>query len=194
MLLVKEYQKECASKLRCIFKNSDVDVEWNSETSERHLYCPKPDIAIGPFATGDKSYIHEYDEIQNSNSEFLEKLISIHNDNMSDSNFYYEPRHYNTSSSRNNNARCFLAIEIENKVSRKHLLGGAFNASALGRYGILVAYNPPIFRAMKRLDGYFKYLYDVKRNSFPLDNLFILDKSQFSEILENFLPEPSYLE
>lgn len=78
---------------------------------------------------------------------------------------------------KNKTARCFLAIEIEDKVSRKHLIGAAMNATALGRVGIVVACTHEKLKAFIKLRRYLWFL--SRATNFSTDNLIILNKDQF---------------
>jgi hypothetical protein len=80
----------------------------------------------------------------------------------------------------NHNARCFLGIEIENAVSRKHLMGGAINASALGRLGIAVGWTDARVKSFGRLWKYLDFLSRVGKNSFDTSNLLIVSDVQLS--------------
>lgn len=81
----------------------------------------------------------------------------------------------------NGNARCFLAIEIENKVSRKHLLGGMINAAALGHLGIYVGWSDVMVRAMLRARRYLHFLQSVGKPTMPVGNLLVLSREQAVE-------------
>ena len=83
----------------------------------------------------------------------------------------------------NENSRCLLAIEIENNVSRKHLLGGAVNAAALGRLGIVVGWTENKVKALVKLQTYWDFLYSVGKNTFNTRNLVILSPQQLSEAI-----------
>ena len=84
----------------------------------------------------------------------------------------------------NKNARCFLAIEIENAVSRKHLMGGAINAAALGRIGIVIAWTDEKLTALVKLKKYLDYLASTKHRIIDTSNLLILSNTQFQQALE----------
>lgn len=92
---------------------------------------------------------------------------------------------------RNRNARCFLAIEIENKVSRKHLMGGAINAAAPGRAGLAVGWSDQMVRAFVKLRAYLLYLARVGKNTFDPFNLLIVNRIQLAAavaIIDHELP------
>jgi hypothetical protein len=76
-----------------------------------------------------------------------------------------------------------MAIEIENQVSRKHLLGGAVNASVLSRIGILVPWTKEKSRATIKLLQYWDFLKYVGKNTFSADNVLILTPDQLKEAI-----------
>jgi hypothetical protein len=84
---------------------------------------------------------------------------------------------------RNENARCFIAVEIENESSRKHILGGMVNAAALGRLGIIVAWTPEKLRAVLKMRRYLVYLATVGKRTFDPANLFVLTRGQFDQVV-----------
>ena len=157
---LKENQEHIKNLLQMEFTECEVKNEWRTETGGLGIYSPRLDVAVGPFAY-QTQYPERYNSLALSHRDFLNDLINIHNDNF----FRFTPdlhRRYEDAIERNRNARCFLAVEIENAVSRKHLMGGALNASAMGRIGLLVAWDDEKFRAMQRLLGYFHFLNFVK--------------------------------
>jgi hypothetical protein len=183
---VKEYQSEIAKKLSEIFTGLEIKKEWTADVSQFNLYSPRLDIAIGPFAIAE-GMINQYETLQIKYVTFIRGLIDIHNSNLKNIYDDYNIRDMITSQHTNYNPRCFIAIEIENSVSRKHLIGGAINASALGRFGLFIAFNEEKFNAMKKLEGYFNFLSDAKKNTFNTNNLFILSKEQFSDYLDQYI-------
>jgi len=84
---------------------------------------------------------------------------------------------------KNQNARCFLAIEIENTSTKKHIMGSMINAASLGRIGIGIAYNDSVKRTFLRILNYLAFLKRVEKNTYDTTNFLILTKEQFLEIL-----------
>jgi hypothetical protein len=185
---VKRYQSIVRNKLIRIFSDLKIEKEWTASINQFNLYSPRLDIAIGPFAVNER-LIEEYRVLQNKYDRFLRGLIDVHNSNLREIYNNYTCRVLETVENTNYNPRCFIAIEIENVVSRKHLIGGAINASALGKFGFLIAYNEEKFRAMRKLEGYFNFLSDVEKNTFNTNNLFILNKYQFLNYINQYLDE-----
>lgn len=160
----------------------EVKTEWATMVGELRMYSPRLDIAVGPFATI-RRYIQEYDDLMERNRTFIEALIETHNSNLREFGLPTRFPDFEEIKHKNQNARCFLAIEIENRVSRKHLMGGAINAAALGRIGIVVAWTPDKLKAFLQLRRYLEFLDSVGKNTFDTTNLLIMDKDQLLRIL-----------
>ncbi|MBI5006203.1 MAG: hypothetical protein HZB95_03660 [Nitrosomonadales bacterium] len=183
---MREYQTQLEEKLTAVFPALPVEIEWAAMTDERGLYSPRLDAAVGPFATNNIC-IDEYDQLVREFEPLLNNLFDVHRANLRahgqpDNHFDFERM-----CTRNRNARCFLAVEIENAVSRKHLMGGAINAAALGRIGLAVAWNQEKLRAFVRMRSYLLFLAEVGKNTFDPSNLLILSKQQVMEALDSFL-------
>jgi hypothetical protein len=183
---VKEYQSILKNKLSGVFTELEIKKEWRADVSQFNLYSPRLDIAIGPFAINE-GLKDQYDSLQIKYGRFIHGIINMHNSNLKSVYGNYNCRDLFSAQNTNYNPRCFIAIEIENNVSRKHLIGGAINASALSRFGLFIAYNAEKFKAMKKLEGYFNFLSEVKKNTFNTNNLFILYQEQFSDFIDTYL-------
>jgi len=174
---VHEYQNLVTSGLKMIYPSVTVVTEWNSMREESGLYNPRLDIAVGPFATREPC-AERYDDLMEISRKFVLSLLDIHLRNIREfDNPSYQLSYFDLKQ-KNYNARCLLAIEIENRVSRKHLMGGAVNASALGRIGMLVAWTPEKLKAAIKLKRYLEFLGSVGKNTFNTTNLLILDRNQ----------------
>ncbi len=162
-----------------------VHTEWRS-VFEPGIYSPRVDVAVGPFAVvhGER-YIDDYNEMMVNTSELFDQLIRFHLSNTQEDlppgAIFVRLRDTNP------NARCLIAIEVENTGSRKHLMGDAINAAALGRIGVVVGWTPEKFRAFLNLKRYFNYLKGVGKNTFNLGNLLILDKNQLVDAIQRVL-------
>lgn len=178
---VKDYQLQLKSMLDQIFPKDDIRVEWSSMNDERDrtLYSPRLDVAVGPFATSERLE-NIYDDMINSRKSriLLTKLIEYNKINLEVYDNFIEAVDYERIRYLNYNSRCFLAIEIENNVSRKHLMGGVMNAGALGRIGIMIPWTPEKLRAMVKAVRYIGYLKYAEKNTFSTDNLIIVTKDQ----------------
>lgn len=180
---VTSFQRDTADRLRGIFAQDSVVVEWQAMRGEHGLYSPRVDIAVGPFAIGrGEQLTKEYDRLMSRQRRLLRALIGFHNTNIqhiTNANLV-TLEHLKTA---NWNARCFLAIEIENKTTRKHLMGSAINAAALGRIGVGVAWNQVVLRSFTRMLAYLQFLKQVDKPTFNTTNLLIADVSQLQSAL-----------
>lgn len=190
---VKLYQSEIKQLLENLIldRNTPVSLEWRAMDGEGPMYCPRVDIAIGPFAI-ERRLEREYDRLMDYYQEFFFKLIDFHIRNLHmysgeelnrGRNEIFRQNIFDDLKQKNQNARCLAVIEIENKVSRKHLIGGIVNACALGRIGIVVAWSPEKLRAFVKCRNYFAFLRSVGKNTYDTTNLLIIDKNQLLESL-----------
>lgn len=193
MIEPKLFQKEIAERLRLLLNQTDVVSSWPAFAGEgRRIYQPLVDIAVGPFATGNIQYIKEYDSMVLNLRRLVNKWIKMSRSNwqavIGDHYWKLPPRaptsykHF-IGYGANVNARCFIAIEIENETSRKHLMGSIVNAGALGRIGILVAWQTKVLRAAIRMREYFDYLRQVGKRTFDMGGVIILTREQFAASL-----------
>jgi len=163
----------------------EVVVEWQA-MPRQGKYSPRLDIAIGPFATGDLVYVNEFDDLMRRHRGFMEALYERSHSNFRDFGEMDRPLDFEQLLYQNRNARCFMAVEIENKVSRKHLMGGAINAASLGRVGVAVGWTEDKVRAFVKLRAYLLYLSGVGKNTFNPFNLLVLSKDQFDDVVGRF--------
>jgi hypothetical protein len=202
---VHPYTQELAACLRDIYgDNSLVKIEWHAMLREevRHrrrdyprrsrMYCPVIDVAVGPFATHQR-HVRDYDRLTRDYEGFLFRILSAHAQNLNDFGSIYPAQTFYDLCSGNRNARCFLAIEIEKgNPDLKYLMGSMINASALGRIGILVAWNPYRLRSLLRVRENFLYMSELGKNTFDTTNLLFLDKDQLTDALGRFAGNPPY--
>jgi hypothetical protein len=164
----------------------EVTTEWRS-TIGPAIYSPRVDIAVGPFSLVDgTSEARAYDALCNESRSFLSLLIEHHRANTHDER--NAEQIFSALLGFNPNSRSFLAIEIENAVTRKHLLGGALNASVLGRVALAVGWTPRAHNAFLRLRRYFEFLKSVGKNSFDAANLLVVSPRQLHESVECLVP------
>ncbi len=179
--LVKEseYQHKVKEELKQIYNGETVESQWYPFRGEgRSIYCPRVDIAVGPFAT-EQRYEAKYAELLERTRPFVERLIEKHNQNVEeiDRTCFAEISYFNE------NARCLLCIEVEGSGTRKHCLGDLVNASALGRIGLLVACSSEFLQVFVRQRVYLRYLANVGKNTFRTNNALVLTTEQFDECL-----------
>jgi len=191
-MTVSEYQLLLHSEFEERF-GLETKTEWRSKM-KRGLYAPRLDLALGPFAIEDGSQkTDEHLDLFHIYKDFFEQLTRIHLENLQIITGQTTPENQNELIARkmnsleftNYNARCFIAIEIENNVSRKHLMGGAINAATLGKVGIAVGFNDTKHRAFLNLYRYFEFLHDVGKPTFNTNNLLIISKDQLLTTLTN---------
>jgi hypothetical protein len=73
---------------------------------------------------------------------------------------------------------------VENKNSRKHLMGSIINAGALGRVGILVAWQEKVLRAATRMREYFDFLQEAEKRTFNMSDVLVLSRNQLTDSLD----------
>ena len=181
-MTVRDQQRRWLDELRARFGGDCVD-EWASFTGYPKQYSPTLDLAVGPFSTvpGERR-VGDYRRLAREHRHFLENLWACHVQNEAELNARNDQSASTLGSAlaANRNARCFLAIEIENQVSRKHLMGGALNAVALGHLGIIIGWTEDKVRAMFRARNYLRFLERVEKPTISMGNLLILSREQAS--------------
>lgn len=187
---LRDFQLDLKYKLQVIFEIEQVEEEWSSMRDEYDLavYSPRIDVAVGPFATHERLGA-VYDQMLENPliRRFVERLIEYNRINLERFDGFVRPATLDEIMELNQNARCFIAIEIENQVSRKHLMGGAINASALGRFGIVIPWSPEKLRAFVKLVRYLQYLRYAEKNTFNTTNLLIITREQIQVAIEETL-------
>lgn len=191
---INQFQNEIAASLRCLLPQSlaEIQIEWRAITNITGIYSPRINIAVGPFSViRGENCIEAYDDLFRQSKHWITCLIQHHHSNVKKYRHTNDPRikaalqlpTVHRLVNHNRNARCFLAIEIENEVSRKHLLGGAVNASALGRIGMVVGWTEDKVEALIRLQAYWDFLASVGKNTYRTDNLLIVNPVQLRNAL-----------
>ncbi|MDI6716697.1 MAG: hypothetical protein QME63_07120 [Actinomycetota bacterium] len=186
--LIRNFQDEITKQLKSIYPSVDIKTEWSAFRNERRLYSPRIDVAVGPFSIEHgNSCTKKYNSLMESSKSFIEMLLLFHQDNIKDNSIgdsqLYQPKTFDELMKFNKNARCLLAIEVENKGSRKHLLGSAVNAAALGRLGIVVGWAQENVKALVKLQAYWEYLRSVDKNTYNTKNLIILSPDQLRKAI-----------
>ena len=189
-MTLKEFQQELKDSLEGKLK-LPVEDEWRSKMASQ-IYSPRIDLAVGPFATTEAlNRTQEHNSLFQANRGFFSQLAEYHLENLShfEAGMSQEQRQQlirrkmDDLNWTNNNARCFIAVEIENAVSRKHLLGGAVNCSALGKVGIAIGFTESKHKAFCNLQRYFQFLESVNKPTYSTKNLIIISKNQILEIV-----------
>lgn len=168
-------------KLIEVFREEQVLIEWDvvrgsQDAYTRELYCPRIDFAIGPFNIdgniddNNLSINQKYDEY-----ESLFHLLTRHGDMP------------NKKLEVNQNPRCFLTIEHENKVTRKHMIGTIINASAIGKVGIIIASQDKTYRALSRIRKYLDAMVKFNKLDYTPENIIIIQFNEFMNCMQNFV-------
>ena len=177
----RKYQDKVTNLLVRIFGEANVRKEWdvakNSQDGfNRDLYCPRVDIAIHPIniTTDVENNVIEINNVHRRFQSFVDGLQQISGITLGECN---------------KNPRCFLAIEIEKKGSRKHMLGDIVNASSIGEIGIIVPWDDKTYKAFERIKGYLDFIKSVGKTSDSPKNLLMIPKTKLKQFLENFIKE-----
>ncbi len=151
----------------------------------QEMYSPHIDVAVCPLETGAGHRNIEFDRLMDQSRQFINEIVKKHVDNIRKSDDHDSTLSFEQLKLKNRNARCLLAIEIENRGSRKHIMGGAINAASLGRIGIAVAWTPKKLEAFIKLHRYLRFLSSDGNITFDTTNLLILDHEQLRQAIQN---------
>ena len=176
---MKAYQKKVVLALR--YMGEEAYEEWNvakhsQDDLTRARYCPRLDVAVGPFNI-DREVDHNIQRINsayNKHKGFLGDL---------ESKAAYCGKGFGT----NANPRCFMAIEIENKNTRKHRLGSILNASALGKVGIVVGWDEKVTESLVKYRITWTSFGNTIQMAGHFQNAMIIERSVFLEDLRRLL-------
>ncbi len=188
-MTTREYQNSIYPLLQAKLNGLTIEDEWTAFRSFSNHYSPRVDIAVGPFSTEQgQNQIDEYNRLvgRADINTFLRSLYDFHVTNIGKEcqNEINIPD-FGRLLKKNQNARCFLAIEIENENSKKHIMGSLINAASLGRIGIGIAYSDKTFRTFIRILNYLGFLKRVGKNTYDTTNFLIIRKEQMTTLLNN---------
>lgn len=183
--------------LREIFSDPEqVKTEWRAllrdevgarrigSARRNRMYAPAIDLAVGPFATH-RRFIDEFDQMAHCSTDMIEAMLKCYRANLRRFGSVFEAPPFERLCHLNQNARCFMAIEIEKgNLSLKYLMSSTINASALGRIGIVLAWNQCRLNSLLRGREFLCYMKQLDKNSFDTNNLLFLSKDQFVRIIE----------
>ena len=172
------FQHEVKQRLAAKLPLGPVELEWRAFDSSYGFYGPRLDVAVGPFATGTLKLEVNYSQMVVAYRPLLERLWQAHIHNLGEAAAELTNDHFETAITANRNAGCFMAIEIENRGTRKHLMGSALSAAALGRVTVAIGWTDEKMRAFARLRAYLAYLREVDKPPFDVSNLLIVRKEQ----------------
>jgi hypothetical protein len=177
----KKRSKEVFKRLRNAFKGLEVKKEWDSakKTGDDHTrahYRPRLDFVIGPFNIDGK--IHENNKAITGACKRFSRILR----RMKSEDSYFHEHDFRL----NDNPRCFLAIEMEDTNSEKHMIGSVVNASAMGKIGFVIGVDEAD-KKLKRIRDYLEFLKQVNKSDLKMSNLIILPYATFSAILDDCL-------
>jgi hypothetical protein len=178
-ITTRQYQKLVADKIKIKLK-LPVETEWRAMKDQHDLYCPRVDIAIGPFVYDSSCIPDSHDCLIEKWEEIIKAMYGYHKKNVESLSFENCQTSFKDLCYKNKTARCLIAIEIEDKVNRKHLIGAAVNVIALGRLGVVVACNPDKLNAFIRIRRYLWFL--SRATNFGTTNLLVLTREQLASI------------
>jgi len=186
-MTTKEYQNIIHSLIQTKLEGLEVKNEWTAFTGYHNHYSPRVDIAVGPFSiVAGQNQTHVYNQLVTTENieSFIRQLYNIHMENIGlEEKNEIKISPFEDLIYKNQNARCFLAIEIENENSKKHIMGSLINAASLGRIGIGVAYSEKTMRTFIRIMNYLGFLRRVEKNTYDTTNFLIISKGQMQTIL-----------
>jgi len=179
----KEYQNFVVEKLGSVFGVDNVKKEWDVAKDSRdgygrELYCPRIDVAVGPFNISrnierDNRIIYM---AVNTYKGFIRKLVNKSETNVGSVDDFL--------SNKNRNPRCFMAIEIEKSGTRKHLLGNIANVSIIAGIGIVVPMNQSNLNGFKGIKKYIEFATSVGKANHSFNNVLVISQGNFTKIIE----------
>jgi len=169
------FEGRLAAALSKALPKLPIVAEWSALSDDRD--SPRVDVAVGPFAAK-KSQRDNYGDLLREHGVLLQRLFALHSKNVQASANAANLHSYMRFVHRNQSARCLLAIEIESRGSRKHLMGGVMNACALGRIAIGVAWSKESLGSFIRMREYLASLHETGKESPDPMNLLILTSTQ----------------
>ena len=180
---VEQYQELVCHSLGRIFGENEVIKEWDAAKDSQDdfrrgdLYCPRIDVAVGPFNIDRRIEI---------NNERIRASVREHRDFLRNVFSFSEQRDANFEdflANLNPNPRCFLAIEIENSGSSKHMLGNIANVSILGHIGVVIPFNDSKFALCGRIKNYVSFASQVGKIESVFRNVLVVSKENFLRLL-----------
>lgn len=173
-------EKDVQNLLCEIFGDDDVIPEWDvaknsRDAYTRSLYCPRVDFAVKPL---------NIDANLDWNNEQINRTYNMFQWLIGELKSKSNKKRKNLE--LNENPRCFLVVEIENETDPKWLLGTIVNSSALGKVGIVIAWNPRVFRSLLRIVKYLEYIESVGKAKYSgfVRNVLIVKKEDFFEVCQ----------
>jgi len=171
---------QISNELSLILGEANVIPEWpvarnTQDALTRALYCPRIDIAVGPFNI-DRN-------LWRNNSRILDAYQT--NRNLINA-IKAESDVPNQALELNENPRCFLAFEIENRTGAKHRIGSIMNASAIGTLGIIVTNTEADFDRVIKIREYLEFLVSVGKTRYNPKNVLTILADDLFRVLNQF--------
>jgi hypothetical protein len=196
---VRPFTNHLANLLSVIYRDPPrpVKTEWRAMLREevrsvrgserRVMYGPVIDLAVGPFATGQR-YVSEYDRMAEQSVAMLASLLRLYRHNLRRFGSNLPAPTLRQLCTLNRNSRCFLAVEVEKgNANMKYLTGSTVHAAALGRVGVLVAWDEGRARDLLSVREYFAALKSYGKNITDPDNLLVVTRCQIKRTLERIV-------
>jgi hypothetical protein len=174
------FEERLAAALSKVLPKLPIVAEWSVLPDERD--APRVDVAVGPFSTK-KNQRYDYAALVSDHGPLLQRLFTLHSKNIQASANAAGLQSFMRLVHGNQNARCLLAMEIEGRGSRKHLLGGLVNACTLGRVAIGVAWSKESLDSFIHMREYLSFLQETGKDSPDPMNLLILTSTQLMRAL-----------
>lgn len=172
-LIFKNFQKIFGEEL--VFTRRRAATGGRDDFDSYIMYNPELDIWVGPENTSRNILLdnHLINQALRVYGDFLHALNDISDKRC---NFEY----------LNKNPRFFLAIEVAGSGSKKHLLGEMFNATILGKIGIVIAANKKMLDTYLRHVEYINFAYGVRKTDLHFNNLMVIDGRKLLELLRSY--------
>lgn len=176
------YQDSVVKGFEAIFGEGNVIREWDvakesMDDYTRKLYCPRIDVAVGPLNI-ERSVSRNNQKIEEAVLEykwFIKKLLANSEAHVGSVGDFL--------SMRNMNPRCFLAVEIENSGTRKHLLGDVVNVSIIGAIGLVVPLNRSRLNGFKGIKKYIEFAMAVGKLKSSFNNVIVINRDNFLNVI-----------
>jgi hypothetical protein len=76
-------------------------------------------------------------------------------------------------------------LEIENKNTRKHIMGSIVNAASLGRVGIGIGFTAEVTETFPTILNYLSFLKNVEKNGYDTCKFLVLTIEQMEDLITN---------
>lgn len=181
-MTTKTFTEILITELKHALPSLTVVAPWDAAKNStddfnREYYVPKVDVVVGPFNTDKNIQFNneKFDQLIIQESSFIEWLYE--NSHLGENKEYIDYRDFLTV--LNINPRCFIAFEIENTGGTKHSMGDMFNASIMGKIGVVIPMSEEKYEMFVRLKKYIHFAQQVGKLEGDLRNVLIIKWSKF---------------